>query len=121
MKRAIVLLSLVFYGVLAFGANVFGSYRYEPSGVQYVFLPFLAAPMAAAIAFGLLVVGRRAGLSLTVLLIPFLAVAVLILPGVGMRLSNRNLEVARWVLILLGATHAAAVTWHLRLLREKQI
>lgn len=93
------------YVVLAFGASVYGSYRYEPSGIQYLFLPVLAAPAALLLAVVIAVAARRRGAPRMLAILPFVAVVVLALPAIGLPLTNVNLEAARWAIISIGAGH----------------
>ena len=105
--------SLLLYAILAFGACIYGSYRYEPSGVQYMFLPGLLAPSCLLVAFGLAYIAWRAKASVMLLVLPFLGVAALALPAFGMLLSHANLERARWATIGLAVAHAALLLAHL--------
>lgn len=107
-------LSVLFWVVVAFGASIYGSYRYEPSGIQYAFLPFLAAPACLVLALALLRPAHQARASVLVRLIPFVAAVVLSLPAFGMFLSDRNLEAARWATIALGVAHALLLFLDLR-------
>jgi hypothetical protein len=91
--------------VLAFGASIYGSYRYEPSGVQYALLPGIASPVCLALGITLLVAGRKLRAPIALYLLPFLAAAILYLPGIDMPLSNRNLEMARWATVMVGFVH----------------
>ena len=100
------------YAVLAFGASVYGSYRSEPSGVQYAFLPMLATPACLVLALCLVGLGRPARAPVLFRALPFLAAGVLALPASDMLLSDRNLEAARWVTIALGLAHAGLLTAH---------
>ena len=106
-------LSLALYGVLWFGAEIYGSYRYEPSGVQYIFLPFLAAPACAAVGAALWIVAQRAQARTALRVLPLLGCAVLAFPPMVMLLSNRNLEAGRNATVAIGALHAALLLLHM--------
>ena len=101
----LMVLSAAFYFLLAFGSSVYGSYRYEPSGVQY-FIPPLFSVFAALLgmAFALWARRLRAPWYLTVLWVP--GVALLALPLFGMPLTNIALERARWATAAAAIVHA---------------
>lgn len=102
--------ALVFYAVLAFGASIFGSYRYEPSGVQYAFLPGLVAPLLAVVGGVLAWLNRRLAGTWLLTLLPFVAaVAAYALPSYS--LASSVLEAGRWLLVGLGVLHAILATW----------
>ena len=107
-QAPLLVLSLGFYVLLAFGSSVYGSYRYEPSGVQY-FIPPLLSVLAAllGLVFALWVWRLRAPWHLALLWAP--GVAMLALPFFDMTLSNVNLERARWATAAAGIVHAAAL------------
>jgi len=96
-------LSLALYLALAFGALVFGSYRYEQSGVQYLALTPIAACLAVLGAL-LLWPARRVGAGAMHALLPFVAAAVCaVLPEVS--LADHVLELGRWLIIVIGVMH----------------
>ena len=104
-------LSVALYLILAWGATIYGSYRYEPSGIQYAFLPYVAAPICAVLAAGLVLAVRRAGAPWLLWMLAILAAVVLALPAFGMSLANRSLETARWATVLLAVVHAAVLAF----------
>jgi hypothetical protein len=98
--------ALAFYAVLAFGASIFGSYRYEPSGVQYAFLPGLVAPLLLVTGSVLAWFSRRLAGKWLLALLPFVAALVAFaLPSFS--LADAMLETGRWLLVGVGVLHAA--------------
>jgi hypothetical protein len=93
------------YAVLAFGASIYGSYRYEPSGVQYALLPLLVAPACLALAMLIASAARKAGAPRVLAVLAYASVAVFALPAFGLLLSNRNLETGRRAAIGVGVAH----------------
>lgn len=98
--------ALAFYAVLALGASIFGSYRYEPSGVQYAFLPGLVAPVLAVMGGALAWFNHRLAGQWLLALLPFVAALVAFaLPSFS--LADAVLEMGRWLLVGVGVLHAA--------------
>jgi len=114
LVRAVAALSIALYLVLAFGASLYGSYRHEPSGVQYVFLPAIAAPVVLVLAIMLASAGSGAGTSIGFRLLPFVGALILFLPAVGLPLADTALEFGRWATILAGVAHALLLIAFLR-------
>jgi hypothetical protein len=84
-----------------FGAVILDSYRYEPSGVQYAFLPAIAAPFCAVAAFAVALSGRAwLRLPLPLLMLLFLPPLIFLAPAVGLPLTNYVLRAAFWTTLL---------------------
>jgi hypothetical protein len=97
--------ALAFYAALALGASIFGSYRYEPSGVQYAFLPLLVAPLFAAAGGILAWLGSRIAGGWVMSILPFAAaLTAAALPSIS--LADSVLETGRWLLVAIGVLHA---------------
>lgn len=105
LQLGVLAAALAFYAVLSFGASIFGSYRYEPSGVQYAFLPLLVAPLLAAAGGVLAWLGHRLAAGWFVSVLPFVAALIAaVLPSIS--LADAVLETGRWLLVGIGVLHA---------------
>jgi hypothetical protein len=109
-----VLAGVLFYALVAAGASIYGSYRSEPSGIQYWFLPNILAPLVGIVAIALFILGKRVGAGIGLRLAGLVAVAMFALPPTIMRLSNRNLEFWRLATIAFGVLHVVAFAYFVR-------
>ncbi len=113
-KQKVLLLasSAAFYAVLWFGAEIYGSYRYEPSGVQYVLLP-VAALACFVVAVAIWLSSSRTRSNALLVALSFAAVPALAVPPFAMPLSDQNLEAGRLATIAVGVIHALLLIIHL--------
>ncbi len=111
-KVLLLALSAAFYAVLWFGAEIYGSYRYEPSGIQYGMLP-VAALACFVVAVAIWLSSSRTRSNALLVVLPFTAVPVLAVPPFVMQLSEQNLEAGRVATIAVGMIHASLLIIHL--------
>ena len=77
--------------------------------MQYVMLPLVAAPLVGIAAVALVVRGRRAGLHVLTILLPFAACALLASPIIGVPLSDTYAQFSLISVIVFGLAHLASL------------
>ena len=107
MRRFVplILLSVTFYVFMAYGGSIYGSYRYEKSGVQYAIPPVLSVFVLLLGTLFALWLWRLQG-PWHLLVVWAAGVVVLALPAVGMSLTDAALECARWAAFGVATLHA---------------
>jgi hypothetical protein len=77
--------------------------------MQYVMLPLVAAPLVGIAAVALVIRGRRAGLHVLTILLPFAACAMLASPIFGVPLSDTYAQFGLIAVIVFALAHLAAL------------
>ena len=101
--------SLAYLLGLVYAGRIYASQHSEPSGMQYVMLPLVAAPLVGIAAVALVVRGRRAGLHVLTILLPFAACALLASPIIGVPLSDTYAQFSLISVIVFGLAHLASL------------
>jgi len=109
LSSALIAPSVAYLLGLVYAGKIYASQHSEPSGMQYVMLPLVAAPLVGIAAVALVVRGRRAGLHVLTILMPFAACALLASPIVGVPLSDTYAQFGLIAVIVFGLAHVASL------------
>lgn len=100
------LASIPYFAVLLWAGWIYSTNWTEPSGVQFAFLPFILAPGAALAAAVVALSTRHSTFPNWARVLPFLSVILLLLPALGVPLTDQHAVLGLVGVVLLGAIQA---------------